>query len=259
MGTGNLFKSDLYNLYDYVTNPIITYPKELFIETLREFFSQDSYYHYQRDNYGYPLVTDHTDERQEAGLLDDTTTRLFIGEPYRNDNNYYPCLLIRHGGARSVPISINRDRGSVQWTNTIFEDGYGNQKIIKTPEYFVRNGAWEGTITVEIQSRSPRAADDLSEHVAILFVDEKREDMQNAGVVILKEPSISGPSESDDRTGKIHKRTVTFEIRSEWRRQSRIDDVIDVVNICFEFGDIVTQIYSPNLTIHEKITLANVL
>jgi len=250
MGTGNIFKTDLYYLYDYVSNPAITYPKELFVETLREFFSQDTTYHYQRDVWGFPLITDHTNEKQEAGFVDNTTSRLFIGEAFRNDQDFYPALIIKHGGTKSVQIAFNRNKYSVQWENTIFEDGYGNRKIIKTPAYFERNGAWEGSIIIDVQSRNSRSADELSELVAINFVDRSFDDMKNSGVVILGSPNISSPSELFDRTGKIHKRTVTFDIRSEWCWQSKINNVIDIVNLCFDIGNINTQIFSPNLAIN---------
>jgi len=61
MGTANSFKSDLYAIYHYVQQTMLVHPKEVLIQTLRDLFSQDSYYHYVRDEWGFPKVTDHTD------------------------------------------------------------------------------------------------------------------------------------------------------------------------------------------------------
>ena len=120
MGTANTFKTDLYALHNYVQNTMLIHPKELMIEMLREFFSRDSYYHYVRDAWGFPLTPDHTDLSGDAGLNDDVTTRLYIGEAYRYDINYYPAILVRTGGSKYVPISMGREKGSVQYTTTRF-------------------------------------------------------------------------------------------------------------------------------------------
>src|ERR1017187_9720355 len=110
MGTLNFTKTDLYNLHNYVQQTMISFPKELFIETLRAFFKDDSYYRYQADQYGFPKVPDHTNMPADAGLENNLTTRLFIGEPYRQDMIFYPSLLVRNGGSKSVPLSMSRDQ-----------------------------------------------------------------------------------------------------------------------------------------------------
>ena len=56
--TGNFFKSDLYKIHDVVQNTMIVFPKEIIIATLRDFFSEDSYYGYRRDNFGFPQTPD---------------------------------------------------------------------------------------------------------------------------------------------------------------------------------------------------------
>lgn len=256
MATGNTFRSDLYAIHNYVQNSISTHPKEIFIETLREFFSQDSYYHYVRDEWGFPKVPDHTDLLNDAGYSDDETTRIFIGELYRFDNRYYPALLIRSAGARSVPISMNQNMGTVIWANTVFVDGYGNQTIVATPDYFKEDGAWEGSIAVDIETLSPRSRDELHELVSIVFLNTRRLQLQNAGVFV-KGVDISSPSEAEDRNNKLFKQTVTFSIRTEWHRQIPITSVIDAINICLDFGNLETQPYqiAPNIRINTNIDL----
>ena len=110
---------------------MLVYPKEMIIDLLRNWFDEDSYYHYSKDQWGFPNTTDHTDlppggdipSPNDNSLL---STRLYIGENYRFDGIYYPAILIKSGGMRYVPISINREKGSVKYEDVIYEDGYGN-------------------------------------------------------------------------------------------------------------------------------------
>src|SRR5271169_1238633 len=127
MSSNNFFKSDLYGIYNIVQASMIVYPKEIIIATLRDFFSRDSYYHYSKDQWGFANTTDHTDLPPGADLpsgagadpmLSNTinlSTRLFIGENYRYDGIYYPAILIKSGGTKYVPISINREQSGVQY------------------------------------------------------------------------------------------------------------------------------------------------
>lgn len=254
MATGNSFKTDLYKLYNYSQNSFISYPKEIFIETLREVFAKDSYYHYVKDNFGYPLVTDHTNQLPEAGIQDDSSTRIFIGEAFRNDASYYPHILVKNSGARGLNLSFNRDKYLVQWENLLFEDGYGNQKIIKHPAFFSQNGIWEGTITLDVAAKSPQARDEIVEIACITFVDINFDDLKNSGIVV-KPPSIGSASESEDRTGKAHKQSINFEYRYEWHREIPIRDVIDVITFCFDIGQNQNKI-DPNLSIQFQLPLS---
>lgn len=256
MGTGTLFKTDLYGLFDYVQNTNIVAPKELFIETLRNFFAEDSYYHYVKDEWGFPKVTDHTNLPKSAGVEDDTTTRLYIGEMYRYDVTYYPSILVRHTGGNSVPISMSRNKGTVQWEATRYIDGYGHETIIRSPSYYVQSGAWEGSLAIDIKARSMRARDELAEIVSVFFVDAAFEDLYKAGVVIKSGfPKVGSPSEEDDRNDKLFTVTVDFSIRTEWRRQIPIQNVVDAINICVELGYLQTEpeLIAPNIGITTSV------
>lgn len=260
MGTGNILKTDLYHLNNYVQNAMITYPKELFIEILRDFFSQDSYYHYQRDQWGFPLTPDHTGLDVNSGLNNDNSTRLYIGEAYRFDVIYYPAILIRNAGSRSIPISMSREQGSVQWEATEFIDGYGNKKIFSTPSYFINAGAWEGQVTVEVNTRSPRSRDELVDIISLSFVDRNFDTMKNSGILI-KNINVGAPTEAEDRNDKLFKQTITFDIRSEWRRHTPISTIIDTINFCIDFGNLESnpEKIAPNLRVNTTIDLVKTL
>lgn len=260
MGTANTFRTDLYSIHNYIQNTCITHPKEVFIEALRNFFAEGSYYHYVKDEWGFPKTPDLTGVDLEAGIDDDVTTRLFIGEPYRYDVIYYPAVLVRSGGTRFQPISFNNNRDVVQNEVTRFVDGYGNERFVTMPSYIFNAGAWEGTINIDIETRDHRSRDELSEIIALHFIDTRRWELQNAGVFV-KGASIGTPSEVDDRTDKLFKVTVTCDIRTEWHRHTPVQSVIDAINICVDLGNLQTEppAIAPNLRINSGVDLLDVL
>ena len=261
MTTNNSVHSDLFSLYSIVQSSMILWPKELVIEQLRDFFSRDSTYHFAPDHFGFPQTPDHTNLSQTAGYKDNLTTRLYINAAHRYDVVYYPALIIRHGGATSVPISFNRERANVQWDSLVFEDGYGNIKTFPTPAHYIFAGSWEGTLTIEVIARDPRTRDDLVELCSLLFTQIAADDMEKSGVGIKPSGVSAGaPSESIDRTDTLFKQMVTLQYRSEWRRHIPVKNIIDTINTSIEFGRVDNSTpVSPNLTINTELTLQELL
>lgn len=257
MATGSLHRTDLYNIYDVVQNTQLAYPKELIISTLRDEFSRDSYYHFVADEYGFPLTPDHTNLPLGAGVDDDITTRLFIGEAYRFDIVFYPAILVRATSSNYVPISFNRNKETVQYDITRVVDGYGNVALFTTPTHFVLAGAWEGTINVDIMTRDILARDNLTSICNLMFADIRHDEFRKAGV-LLKRVSAGGFTETEDRQqDKLYKSTITLDIRSEWRREIPIYSVVDAISICVEFGylDKTPPEMAPNLQVNSYIQL----
>ncbi len=258
MTSAHLFKSDLPKLHSIVQNNMTVHMKELVISSLRDFFSKDSFYHYVADQWGYPQTPDHTDLPLTAGLNDNTTTRLWIGEAYRQEVVYFPAVIVKAGGINSVPISFNRESGSVQYGDLVFQDGYGNIKVFKTPSSFIFAGAWEGSITISIQARDVRTRDDLLDLISLQFVDIYFNELVKEGLIITG-VSTSGPTETDDRNQKLHQETITLKSRSEWRRLVHIDNIVHTINAAIEFGNTNTDIVAPNITININQPLAQIL
>lgn len=260
MTTGNLWRTDLFFLNQYTQNSGATYTTDAVIWSLKEFFSQDHFYHYQSDAWGFNKTPDNTGLYLDAGLNDDKSTRLFIGEYYRQNVIFYPAILVRNTGYRSVPISMSRNKFFVNYEPIKYTDGYGNSKIISRPSSYQQNGAWEGTITMEIQARSSWTCTELTDLISLFFTDTYFETLQNMGIVI-KNVSSGSPSEADDRNEKLFKRTISLEIRTEWTRVIPISKTIDVINFCIEFGDLNKEPFvpAPNLTIETSIQLLDIL
>ena len=270
MSSNNFFKSDLYNIHNIIQASMLVYPKEVIIATLRDFFSQDSYYHYSKDQWGFANTTDHTDlapgadlpygagahpELNEDSIL---STRLFIGENYRKDVIFYPAILIKSGGSRYVPISINREKGAVQYEDVIFEDGYGNQTVVSRPKTFITAGAWEGCIIIDVMTRSLRSRDDLIELIAMCFTEIHFDSLYDVGVLI-KPLSIGSPSETDDRNDKLFRQSITLDIRTEWRREIPIGNLIDAIMFSVEFAylDNPNAPVAANLTINTEVNVSD--
>lgn len=239
---------------------MVIFPKEIVIATLRERFKEDSFFRYSQDAWGFPNTPDHTDLPATAGLYDNVTSRLYVGENYRKDDVFYPALLVKHGGASYVPISLNRELGSIQWSSRVYQDESGNIKTFPVAEHFIFAGAWEGSVNIDVLCRSPKARDELVEIVSILFMDVDNPNLQKAGLAI-KGVSASGASESDDRNDKLYRTTITLNVRTEWRRHVPIGNVIEVIQASVEFGrlDDPNSPISPNLTVNNESTLVEIL
>lgn len=271
MATNNFYKSDLFGIHNIVQSSMLVYPKEMIIATIKDLFSEDSYYHYSKDEWGFANTTDHTDLPPGAdipyghpgsnSLMGDLLpTRLFIGENYRYDVIYYPAILIKSGGSKYVPISINRDQGGVEYEDIIYEDGYGHQTIISKPAYLFTAGIWEGSIIIDVMTRSLRARDDLVEILAMTFSEIKFDVLHDVGIIV-KPVNIGGASETDDRNDKLFRQTLTLDIRTEWRRQIPVSSVIDAIFFTSSFQDISNPngVASPNLTVNTELSLTDML
>jgi hypothetical protein len=239
---------------------MIVYPKEIIIASLRDYFSKDSLYHYVRDEWGFAKNVETKDLPLDAGLNNNLATRIFIGETFRFDGSFYPCILVRHNSSRYVPISINREGGRVEWGIRTFEDGYGNTTFFKYPKSFVFAGAWEGSISIDVITRSSRARDELVELVAMYFTDISFNNLKNAGVV-CKPLSVGSPSEQDDRNDKIFRQSITMDIRTEWRREIPVENILEVINFAVEFGNVENpdSPVASNLTIKNEISLLDAM
>jgi hypothetical protein len=251
---------------------MLSYPKEIIIATLRDYFSKDSYYYYSKDQWGFANTTDHTDLPPGADMpygagsnpdLSPTanlSTRLFIGENYRYDGIYYPAILIKSGSSKYVPISINREKGGIQYENVLFEDGYGNQTIISRPVSFITAGVWETSVNIDVLTRSLRARDDLVELISICLTEITFESLVDVGIVI-KPINIGAPSEQDDRNDKLFRQTLTLDIRTEWRREIPVGNLIDTIffTVTFQNLENPNAPYPVNLAINTELSVTDLL
>ena len=271
MSSNNSSKDNLQEYYNIVQYSMLSYPKECIIAILRDYFSYSSFYHYQKDQWGFANTTDHTNMPLGSDLPLEApgstsspgtmlSTRLFIGENFRFDGIYYPAIIVKSGGGRYVPVSMNRDFGKVEYQNIIYEDGYGNSKVIKKPNYFVTSGAYEGTFTIDVMTRSLRARDDLVELIAMCFTDIHFKTLEDVGIVI-KPISWSAPAEREDRIDKLFTQSITLDIRTEWERKIPVGNILENIVFTLDFQDTSNpnSVPAANLAIKTEIDLLDTI
>lgn len=272
MSTNNIYKTDLNKIHDIVQSSMLLYPKEVIIATLRDFFSKDSFYHYSKDKWGFANTTDHTDlplgadlphgpgAHSNLNLFQTLPTRVFIGENYRYDGIFYPAILVKSAGSRYVPISINRNKGTIRWENILYEDGYGNSTAINRPKSFVTTGAWEGSIIIEVLSRSLKARDEIVELIGMCFTEIHFDSLYDVGLVV-KPISIGSATETEDRNDKLFRQTLTLDIRTEWRREIPISNIIDAIVFTIDFVNLDNPEapVAQNLTITQELNMVDLL
>jgi hypothetical protein len=235
-------------------------PKELVVATLRDFFSNDRFYSYRHDQWGYPQTPGLINTLPTAGINDSVTTRVFIGEAYRFDVDFFPAILVKDGGKTSVPISATRESYCTNWGELVFEDGYGNIKTFPTPRSYEFKGAYEGNITIEVKAKDLRARDDLIDLISLLFIDISFNDLYHAGLIV-QGVSSGTPAETQDRNDFFFTQTITLKCRSEWRREIPICSLVEIINFSVDIGANTTEtsIIAPNMTIDITKTLWEML
>jgi hypothetical protein len=261
MSTGFNYITDLYDIYYVIQNTMIRYPKDTIISALKEYFSRDSRYHYVRDEFGFAKTPDHTDLKPDAGLNDDLTTRVFIGEYNRYDKIYYPAILVKSQGITQVPLSFSRDVYCVEHETVLYTDDAGNERFVRVPSKFTPQGVWEGSIQIEVQSKGIRERDDLIEIISIFMADINWGNFYKAGISIKQNLNISGPSEREDRNEKLFSQIITINMRGEWKREIPIQTIVDVISICVDIGNLSRPIpeIAPNIEINSKLDTSDIL
>ena len=159
-----------------------------------------------------------------------------------------------------MPISINRDQGGVQYTDIVYEDGYGHQSIVHKPTALFTAGVWEGSIIIDVMTRSLRSRDDLVETVAMCFTEITFDTLHDVGVIV-KPVTIGPPSETDDRNDKLFRQSLTLDIRTEWRREIPVGNIVEAIFLAVNFTNVSNPNYPVpvNLAINTEVSLTDML
>jgi hypothetical protein len=114
-------------------------------------------------------------------------------------------------------------------------DGYGNRSLIKVPTHKVYAGGWDQTFEILIAAESTLDREELSDLVASYLIGVARQPLQEAGLFV-KTASYGGEREEDFANDKIYIQPITIETFSEYRREIPINDLVEIINFCFNFG-----------------------
>lgn len=232
MATGHRVYSNLFQLSDFVKQTAVSQGKNLLIDALREYFRQDTFYRYSTDAFGFPLTPDLTE--MPPDIQEERTTRIYIGDVFRFDQRYLPAIVVKYSSGRTYHVSFNQNQ-TIKYRMDLVVDGYGNRSYIHVPTHQVIAGAWEQTFELKIASESIQDREELSDIVSSFLIGKVRQELYEAGLFI-KNVSIGNESEEVWGNDPIYTHVITIETFSEWRRQIPIQDLLEVISMCFNYG-----------------------
>ena len=247
MATSHQVYSNFYSRNDIIKHVALIQGKNLLIDALRELFRNDSVYTYRQDEFGFPLVPDHTGlPNEEAGLqLDDQgnpidpsklSTKILITSTYRDDVKFYPVITVKQTSIKDHPISFNQNAVQIHYRKEFIRDGYGNQIEIRTPTHYAFDDGWDQTFEVKIVAEDLADRDEIADIVKVGLWHLKRQELKSAGLFIK---SISGGGETEEESVKhvnkwLYTYALTINTYSEWSHQVPIRDIVERINFYFD-------------------------
>lgn len=243
MATGFRVYSDLFDIANFVQQTAVSQGKNLIIDALREHFRKDTFYRYTTDAFGFPLTPDLTDLPPD--IQEERTTRIYIGDIYRFDKRFWPSITVRHSSGRYKPVSFNQNH-TTRYRLDLVLDGYGGKSYIRVPTHLVIAGAWEQTFEVLVAAESTPDREELSDIVSGFFQGVVRNELTRAGLFV-RGVSIGGEREEDWGNEKVYVQSINLECYSEWRREIPIENLVETINFCFNYGLLGSNKFSSDI------------
>lgn len=235
LGAGQIVTSDIYHLDHIVRHTGIVHGRNILIDTLREIFARDSNYRYITDIFGFPKTPDHTGLDIDAGLVDQTTTRLFIGTTYRYEISYLPAITVRQTNSQYRPVSFNQNKLNIQYELQRMEDGYGNVSFLKVPSRYLFAGAWEQSFELKVLSHSQEDTAAIADVVMVSLQNTYRDIMERNGLFVKRVSASGEQSEQSGNNDPVFSISLSVDTYSEWRREIPISNLVDRIQLCFHF------------------------
>lgn len=234
IGTGLSVFSDIYRLDHVVRNVGIVHGRNTLIDTLRECFARDSEYRYLKDIYGYPKTPSQVGLDMDAGIVDDSTTRVFIGSSYRYEQSFLPAITIRQTSSTYKPISFNQNKWVIDYAMQRTEDGYGNVDYIRVPSKYISAGAWDQAFEIKVISNSQEDTAHIADIIMVSLQDTYRRVLERNGLFI-KQLNASGESaEQINENDPVFSVSISANTYSEWRREIPISNLLERIQLCFK-------------------------
>lgn len=251
MPTSHQVYSNFYTRNDIVKHVALIQGKNLLIDALRELFVNDSLYPYRCDEFGFPLVPDHTALPIEEGGTEldidgnpiinpspnlsvdaKLSTKILITSTYRQDVKFYPVITVKQTNLKDHPISFNQNAIQIHYRKEFIRDGYGNQIEIRTPTHYVFSDAWDQSFEIKIVAEDLDDRDHIADIVNFGLWNIKRDELRASGLFIK---NITGGGETEEESVKhsskwLYTYTITVNTYSEWSREIPIRNVIERIN-----------------------------
>jgi hypothetical protein len=249
MATSNAVYSNFYSRNDIIKHTAISMGKSLLIDALRELFVNDSLYPYRQDEFGFPILPDHTNlPNEEAGLQLDTdgnpispaqlSTKILVTSTYHQDVKFYPVITVKQTGGKDHPISFNQNAIQIHYRKEFIRDSYGNQVEIRTPTHYVFSDAWDQSFEIKIVAEDLVDRDQIADIVLMGLFHSKRDELRHAGLFV-KDISMGGEVEEENLKSVskwLYTYTIIINTYSEWERAIPVRNIVERINFYFDIA-----------------------
>lgn len=233
-GTGYFNFSDIYVIDNIVRHVGITHGRALIIDHLRDTFSRDREYRYLTDKFGYPKIPNHKGLATNAGIEDDTTSRISIEAFFTYRTSYLPSISVRQTSSSYKPISFNQNRFTIDYDIVRTEDGYGNVDLTKLPARFIYAGAWDQTYEIKVSSNSMEDTSSIADLVMMaLQANPARDSLERNGLFVKQVTSSGENSENTNNNDPMFTVSITANCYAEWRKEIPISNLLERIHFCF--------------------------
>lgn len=246
--TASISFSDIPVLDRITQNVGLVAGRNLLIDILRECFSRDREYRWLGDSWGFNKTPSHLNLDPDAGIIDDDTTRLYIGSTYRYDITYLPAIVVRQTSSSYRPISFNQNRWLLEYEDQQIIDGYGEITFAKVPSKYVYSGMWEQRFDIKITSKSLEDTSTLTDAIMISLQSTYRLILQANGLFIKSVSSGGEQTENYGSKDPLFINTVSVEALSEWRREVLVSNLVERIQFCLSFD--MSENDPPSMEVH---------
>nr|BDD46261.1 hypothetical protein 93 [bacterium] len=226
--------SNFFGDNDIIQQVCITQPKNLLIDVLRKYFSNDSIFTFRMDEFGYPLTRDLTGIEIDS----EETTQILISDIFRYEVKFYPAIIIKNSGGQYKPISFNQN-ATFKYRKDRVEDAAGLISETLTPSHRVYAGAWSMNFDVSVYSESQTELEELVDIVTLLLQYVAWNELRANGLFI-NSLSIGAESAEPYANDYVYNQTISLTTYSEWRVEIPLDNVIE--KLLFYFDSVRTPI-----------------
>jgi hypothetical protein len=240
--TGFIANSDIYVLDKIVQNTAMEAGRNLLIDQLREGFARDRMYRWVPDDWGFSKTPPASGLAPDAGMDDDTTTRLYIGAQYKNAGSFLPAIIVKQNSIQYKPVSINQNKWDFEYGDTPVMDESGRVEYIRAPVAYSFVGLWESNFEIKIISRSLVDTTRLHDIIMIMLASTYRYTLQQSGLFIKEIRGSGEQAETYGSNDPYYYSTISLDTLSEFRRRIPISSAIERIQVCLDMDIIETDL-----------------
>lgn len=240
--TAFIANSDIYVLDKIVQNTAMEAGRNLIIDQLREGFARDRMYRWVPDDWGFGKTPPGIGLPPNAGMDDDTSTRLYIGAQYKNAASFLPAIIVKQNSLQYKAVSFNQNKWDLEYGTVPVMDDTGLISYVSAPVSYSFVGLWESDFEIKILSRSLVDTTRLHDIIIVMLQSTYRYVLQQSGLFIKEIRSSGEQAETYGGNDPYYFSTITFGTLSEWRRRIPLSNSIERVQVCLDLDIIETDI-----------------